>query len=159
SVTRLGFGSIKETHPMLSDLRLAFRQLAKSPGFATVAVLSLALGIGANTTIFTLVNEVLLKSLPVRDPDRLILFSWAAQKGTGPRSINGWSTQNPRTGEQTSTSFSRHTFDLFRAERDAPLTDVFAFAPLYRTNVVIDGQAEVVTTGQVVSGNYYEALA
>src|ERR1019366_6068192 len=59
---------------MLTDLRLAFRQLTKSPGFAAVAVLSLALGIGANTAIFSLVNEFLLRSLPVRNPDELVLL-------------------------------------------------------------------------------------
>ncbi len=143
---------------MFSDLRLALRQLAKSPGFAAVAVLSLALGIGANTVIFSLVNEVLLKSLPVREPDRLVLFGWAAQRGFGPHSHSGWSTRDPKTGEQTSTSFSRRTYELFRAESGAPLTDVFAFAPLYRASVIFDGQAEVVTTGQVVSGNYHQAL-
>lgn len=146
-------------HAMIADLKLAFRQLAKSPGFTAVAVLSLALGIGANTTIFSLVNEVLLKTLPVREPEQLVLFSWAAQKGTGPRSINGWNQRDPVTGESTSTSFSRLTFEQFRdAATGKTLSDVFAFAPLYRTTVVMDGQAEVVTSGQVVSGNYHAAL-
>jgi len=59
------------------DVRYGARQLLKSPGFSTVAILSLALGIGANTAIFTLINDLLLKSLPVRDPQQLVSFGKA----------------------------------------------------------------------------------
>ena len=59
---------------MIQDFKFALRQLIKTPGFTAVAVLSLALGIGANTAIFSLVNDALLRSLPVRHPDELVLF-------------------------------------------------------------------------------------
>src|SRR5271170_2717371 len=63
------------------DIRYGARQLLKSLGFSLVAILSLALGIGANTAIFTLINDLLLKSLPVRDPQQLVSFGKAAGGG------------------------------------------------------------------------------
>ena len=60
---------------MLNDFRYAFRQLLKSPGFTLAAVVTLALGIGLNTAIFSLLNPILFRPLPVRDPARLVYLN------------------------------------------------------------------------------------
>src|ERR1700740_3208275 len=63
---------------LVQDLRFGLRMLSKTPGFALVAVFTLALGIGANTAIFSLLNAVMLQSIPVRDPPQLVVLQWSA---------------------------------------------------------------------------------
>src|ERR1019366_6001422 len=91
------------------DLRFGARLLRLNPGFALVAILSLAVGIGANTAIFSLVNALLLRSLPVAHPDALVLFR--AVDGAGGR----MSRAGENTGSNSSTSFSLLMLERFRA--------------------------------------------
>ncbi|MBS0656867.1 MAG: ABC transporter permease [Verrucomicrobia bacterium] len=141
------------------DLRHAARQLARSPGFTLVAICSLALAIGASTAIFTLVNDFLLRSLPVREPEQLVLFRHYAgvRGGTMARWEEGNSAIDAASGRRTGTSFPVAVFERFRAQRPG-LTEVFAFAPLYSANVLIDGQPELQAMVQLVSGNYHRGL-
>jgi putative ABC transport system permease protein len=85
---------------LLKDLRYGFRMLTKNPGFSVIAVASLALGIGANTAIFSLVNAVLLKPLPFSEPERLVMV-WEDQSAIGfprsdvaPANYADWKAQN-----------------------------------------------------------------
>jgi hypothetical protein len=95
----------------MSDLRMAVRHLVKSPGFSSVAVLSLAVGIGANTAIFSLVYAFLLRPLPVRNPHELVLLrNVDGQGGRMSRSGENNGSIDPVTGRAASTSFSLLAF-------------------------------------------------
>jgi predicted permease len=140
----------------MQDLRYGFQVLVKNPGFALIAVLTIAIGVGANTALFSVVDAVLLKKLPVKDPDRLVLFNaaWDPEKFS-PGLFSGSNHRDRKTGLNVGTSFPLETYTRLR-EEPGVLSDVFAYSSV-DMNLNAGGQAEVVT-GQAVSGNYYSAL-
>ena len=137
------------------DLRYGARMLVKARGFTAIAVLSLALGIGANTALFSIVDVMLLKKLPVKEPDRLVLFKSVAPREFSSGSYNGNSRTDPATGLRTMTSFPYQSYQRMR-EQDSALSDIFAFGNV-SLNVSADGRADV-ANGQAVSGNYFAGL-
>jgi len=136
-----------------ADIRYAFRMLKQAPAFTMVAIVSLALGIGANTAIFTMMETALWKSIPVKQPERLRLFSWVS----GPKSVvdSSWGNWSESGGVTTSTSFSYPVYQAFQKQK--VFDTVFAFKPLEHLTALIGDQAELVT-GYLISGNFYAGV-
>jgi len=125
---------------LIQDVRLAARTLRKSPVFACVAILSLALGIGANTAIFTLMDQVLLRMLPVQHPEQLVMLD----------------QQGPTQGSvENDNAFSYPMYKDFR-DHSPVFSGVLARFPL-SMSVSYRGQTER-AAGDLVSGNYFEVL-
>ena len=139
------------------DLRYAVRVLWKSRAFSLAAILTLSLGIAANSAVFSLVNEVFFKKLPVGNPDELVQFDWLRVQNSMVISYSGSGRQDSASGLAAMTSFPYETFELIR-NQNRTLSQVFAFNPISSPlNVVVDGDAQV-AKGQFVSGNYFSAL-
>jgi predicted permease len=134
---------------IFSDLRYAFRQLRKKPGFMLVCVLTLALGIGANTAVFSVMNAVLLRSLPVADPGRVVYLR----------------TSNPPHGTGTIDSnqtFSYAVYDALRGDalrRQRGAMELMSYVPLSTQKVAVRyGAQPGVAEGDMVSGNFFSGL-
>src|SRR5436305_10105722 len=132
---------------LLQDIRYAVRMLVKSPAFTTVAVLTLALGIGANTAIFTLVNAVLLRMLPVKDPQQLVVVG-------DPQRANSRSNGKPRVD-----IFSYPLYQQLR-DRNSVFAGLCAAATEHRIDVDAEqgGPSDQKIIGRMVSGNYFSVL-
>jgi len=142
------------------DLRYGARMLRKDPGFALVTVLTLALGIGANTVIYSFMDTLLMRSLPVADPESLAVLKWHV---AGIKSlhvpvvhdVSGFFYDDPKTGK-TTPIFPYPAFELLRKSTDV-FSVLFAHHPAEKLTLMVNGQSEV-ENGEYVSGDYFRGL-
>jgi predicted permease len=141
------------------DIRFGLRMLGKNPGFTAVAVATLALGIGANTAIFSLVNAVMLETIPVRNPQQLVVLRWSAHA----RPRNGGSSsygdcQWTKWTDKASggCSFSYPMLKEIR-EHAGVFSSVGAFAGPAQLDLTGNGTASI-ARGEIVSGDYFQTL-
>ena len=131
---------------LLNDLRYTLRQLRKSPGFALTAILTLALGIGANTGMFTVLDAMLLRALPIRDASRVMYIT----ENQGPDGVG-------ETGNSNWT-FTLPVFEQLRKQKQV-FSDVIAYAPLSLSEVGVRvGQSPMTANADMVSGNFFQML-
>ena len=144
---------------LLQDLRYGARMLLKSPGFAAVAILTLALGIGANTAIFSMIDAILMRSLPVQDAQSLVVLKWSARHRIEihHHSSNGDCTQERgRGGPQSSCSFSEPFFREVAKQKSA-FSNVAAFSGAGQLDLSGNGPASILRA-QAVSGEFFPTL-
>ena len=144
------------------DLRYALRTMINARAFTALAALSLALGIGANTAIYSFLDSLLLRSLPVSDPASLAVFNWRAKAWREDFVMQGMSGtvyDDPKLGS-VSGIFPYPALELFQ-ESKSVFSDVFAYCrtrEVRAMNLTIKGQAEI-ADGELVSGDYFRGLA
>ena len=136
------------------DLHFGLRQLRRNPTLTCVAIASLALGIGANTAIFTAAKQVLFDTLPVTSPDQLRLLTWVSGHERPVPPV--WGDVGPNDdGGLTGNSFSYPVLEEMRKRADA-VESLIAFKDVPMT-VTIDGHAEMIS-GELISGNAFQSL-
>ena len=145
---------------LVQDVRYGARTLAANKTFSVLAILSLALGIGANTALYSFLDALLMRSLPVADPASLVVLKWHFSGHQSPKNsvvhdVSGFFYDDPTTGKTTSI-FPYAAFERLRDSGDA-LSILFAYRPAPKLNLLVSGQAEV-TNGEYLSGDYFRGL-
>jgi len=140
---------------MFKDLRHGIRTLLHAKGWTAVVVVSLALGIGANTALFSAINGLYLRKLPVKDPDTLVRLRFIGRNDMSTSSSDYGSTRLPGGAPGRST-FSYAIYRQLLAD-NRTMEDMFACAPYGRANLVVDGHAEI-AAAFISTGNYYQML-
>ncbi len=140
------------------DVLYGLRTLRKDPWFSLMAVLSLALGIGANTAIYSVMDAMMLRALPVHNPAELVIFNWQAKTVNDPPVIHSHSgtKYDDSARGAISPDFPYPAYELFRQHNSA-FSTLLAFKRTGPLNVVARGQAQVVQA-EFVSGNFFSGL-
>jgi predicted permease len=140
------------------DLKSVTRVLRRSPGYAAIAVLSLAIGIGANTTIFSVVRQLLLMPLPVETPEDLRLVYWSPHRD-GPLGISNISASSFTDGSGVSFR-SNFSYPQFSAMRDAASgsASLAAYTFVRRLTVSADRHGPILASGMLASGNFFSTV-
>jgi MacB-like periplasmic core domain len=143
---------------IIQDLRYGLRMLRKNPAFTIVTILTLALGIGANTAIFSVLDAVMLQNLPVERPQQLVVVNWTSKDWPAlVEDLEGSNRKDSISSGWLSESLPTPVFDALRTESNT-LSDVFAFsANVHRFNVQLEGRPYSADT-ESVSGNYFTGL-
>ena len=166
---RVGFGGVEQAKEecrdargvaflqnLARDFRYGWRVLLKTPLFTAVAILSLAIGIGANTAIFSLVDTVLLRMLPVRSPEKLAILKWSANEQPGALYFYANSSRKDGQGRFQINVFSWDVFAEVRGH-SRTLSDAFGFSQVGQLNVTANGEPQV-AGGLLVTGNDFSGL-
>ena len=133
-------------HNFFLDLRRAFRQLRKSPGFTLIVILTLALGISANTGMFTVLEAMLLRALPIHDAQRVVYIT-----------ENNWPSNLSESG-RSSWTFTLPVFEQLRRQKQV-FSDVIAYVPLSFNKVDVRvGNTPDAVEADMVSGNFFQML-
>jgi predicted permease len=166
----IAFGGVQQTRETLrevhrgrffeslvQDLHYGWRMLRKSPVFTMIAVLTLALGIGANTAIFSLIDSVAFRLMPIPDPEHLVYLQWHANHG--PQTVNYWGFECEDNSDGPNPSGCSLPLPFFKdvQKQNTVFSHIAAYTGNHRLNLSGNGPARMIQ-GQFVSGDYFGTI-